>query len=186
MEEMVRKIDDISNFKLVNEVLQFARSNKLLTPTDDTKKHKNVICELDEAKYYAWEKTYGDDELTWADYRANKVSDIWEKIYENDDKFSDIENLLTSILEELSEEVKRKLDIKHSALLDDVISDLEACIYSRVIEADSNSFFEGVFSSYTDGFWPCGFKSSTNINDIILYSRSVEINKQDAQSCCSE
>ena len=128
----------------------------------------------------AWEKLYGDDELTWADIRSEKMSEVWSKLYA-DPNFAEIDNILSQLQLDISKIIKYQLHDQYKDLLDDVLSDLKGCIYSRAIERGTNAFFEQIFSAYKTGCWSCGWNGEWPEGKIFIYcnknNNQTEIDK---------
>ncbi|MGR5116575.1 hypothetical protein [Photobacterium damselae] len=168
---MVKEIEIGKNTYLITEVLDFLSSGKLLKPSDYTEKQDSIIYDLEIAKKFAWEEFYGEDELTWADLRAEKMSEIWDIIYENDE-YSEIERKLTACLNDISDIIQHQLEQQYLELLDDIVSDMQACLLSRAVQGQGNKFFENIFLIYLNGGWPCGWKGSWPKGDILIYNHS--------------
>lgn len=167
---MVQQIEIGENTNLVAEIIDFVISGNLLGKSAQVSPRGSVVTDLEVAKEFAWEKVYGEDEFTWADIRSDKMSEIWEVIYSDDTKYSAIDDKITGILDELSQSVFSQLNQQHRELLDDIVSDLKGCLYSRAVLGKSNKFFESIFAIYLNGGWPCGWSDEWPNGNAIYYS----------------
>jgi hypothetical protein len=70
---------------------------------------------------------------------------------------------------ELDREIRIQLGQRHKELLDDIMSDLKGCLYSRAVLGRNNSFFEHVLMIYQNGGWPCGWKGDWPNGQAIAY-----------------
>jgi hypothetical protein len=133
-----------------------------------------VVDDFDQAQTIAWEETFGEDEYTWNDIRANAMAAVRAIQYqdhvisdETHEKFKDLPATLFTKL-------KRSLDRRYHSTLDDAASDLYQCAYSRAICGRNNIFFESMFESYVSGSWPCGWESSYPSGRMVVYRPSVK------------
>lgn len=166
---MDKKIEVGENTDLVAEVLDFVRSGNLLKKSGRASSGGEIVNDLKAAKRYAWDEVYGDEEFTWADFRSEKMSEIWSIIYNDGSKYSEVDSKLSGILNELDREIRIQLDQRHKELLDDIVSDLKGCLYSRAVLGKNNSFFEHLFMIYQNGGWPCGWKGDWTNGQAIAY-----------------
>lgn len=166
---MDKKIEIGENTDLVAEVLGFVKSGSLLKISGRASSGGAVINDLNAAKKYAWDKVYGEEEFTWADLRSEKMSEIWSIVYNDGSKYSEVDSKLSGILDELDREIRIQLDQQHKELLDDIVSDLKGCLYSRAVLGKNNNFFENVFMIYQSGGWPCGWKGDWPNGQAIAY-----------------
>nr|POA14796.1 hypothetical protein C1892_09095 [Pseudomonas sp. MPBD7-1] len=169
MVEMDKKVDLGENTNLVNEVVDFINSGLLLNPINQVISEENEITDLDVAKRFAWDDVYGEESLTWADLRSEKMSEVWNVVYGGGEKYAEMDIKLSELLDELSESVKKQLPPKHKELLDDVVSDLKCCLYSRAFQGKTNEFFEEMFSIYLGGGWPCGWVGDWSRGRLLVY-----------------
>jgi len=161
------------NSDLVIEILDFIANEQLLKPSGRVTLNNIAIMDLDVAKKFAWDETYGEEEFTWADLRSEKMSEVWSVIYNNYDKYSEIDNKLSSLLDQINSLVSNQLEQQSKELLDDIVSDMHGCLLSRAVQGRNNNFFENIFSAYLKGGWPCGWKGDWPSGEVITYlSRS--------------
>lgn len=166
---MDKQIEIGENTDLVTEVLDFVDSGMLLKPSGQFASESEVITDLEVAKKYAWDEVYGEEEFTWADLRSEKMSEVWEVIYSDDEKYSKVDSKLSGILDEISYVIRSRLDQSHKELLDDIVSDIKGCLFSRAVQGKDNEFFENILSIYLKGGWPCGWKGKWPIGDVLIY-----------------
>lgn len=166
---MDKKIEIGENTGLVAEVLDFVNSGTLLKVPGRACPSDEVINNLEVAKKFAWDEFYGSDEFTWADLRSDKMSEIWSVIYDDESKYASVDSKLSGVLSEMDQEILSQLDQQHKELLDDIVSDLKGCLYSRAVLGVSNKFFEDVFKIYKSGGWPCGWKGDWPNGQVISY-----------------
>ncbi|WP_298772970.1 hypothetical protein [uncultured Shewanella sp.] len=168
---MDKQVDLGKYTDLFNEIIDFLNSGALLKQHEGEVSDQRIIFDIDRAKMMAWESVYGEEELTWSDFRSDKMSEIWDIIYTSSEVFPDVENILASQLDNLNQCVLNQLSLEHKELLDDIVSDLFACMHSRVVLGKKNIFFEKIFSVYLQGGWPCGFESNGHINNLVFYKK---------------
>jgi NTP pyrophosphatase (non-canonical NTP hydrolase) len=169
---MDKQIEVGENSNFVTEILDFVDRGVLLKPSGQIASESEAILDLEMAKKFAWEEVYGEDEFTWADLRSEKMSEIWELIYDNEEKYSEVDSRLSNILDELSRAIQKQLDQSHKELLDDIVSDLKGCLFSRAVQGKNNEFFENVFSIYLEGGWPCGWKGDWPNGEALTYRKA--------------
>lgn len=169
MDEMVEQIDVGENSHLVNEILNYVTNGEFFKKSVHMSSEQNIVTEFQTAKELAWYKVYGQDELTWSDLRSEKMSEIWGVIYDNEEKYTNIDINISSLMDKLSRTVQLKLDKKYKELLDDIVSDLKGCLYSRAVLGKEGAFFESIFSIYLNGGWPCGWEGEWPSGRIIYY-----------------
>ena len=160
---------------LITEVLDFIESGKLLNSVNQINLDNTVITDIEIAKDLAWNGLYGKQEYTWANLRSEKMSELWGIIYESDDKYADIDIKLSSTVAEMSDVILKQLDQPHKELLDDIVSDLKGCLYSRAVQGKNNKFFEIILSTYLKGDWPCGWEGDWPDGDVITYKKLLKI-----------
>lgn len=166
---MVREVELAENSNLVNEVIDFVNSGLLLSSVKQVVLEDAQIADLDTAKKYAWVQVYGEESFTWSDLRSEKMSEVWDMVYEGGEKYSEMDIKLSELLDELSNSVQKQLSPKHRELLDDIVSDLKCCLYSRAVQGKTNDFFEGIFSTYLKGGWPCGWAGDWPRGHLLVY-----------------
>lgn len=169
---MVKQIEIGENASLVTEILDLVDSGMLLKSSDQGTELDGTIHDLEVAKKFAWEEVYGDDEFIWADLRSEKMSEVWEIIYEDDGKYSEIDSKLSKILNVLSRLIQKQLDQSHKELLDDIVSDLKGCLFSRAVQGKNNEFFENILSIYLEGGWPCGWNGDWPNGEALTYRKA--------------
>ena len=147
--KMAKQIDIGINSEIVNDVLNFLDSRKLFKNRNLSK--TRVINDFDEASELAWEKYYGEDEYNWSDIKSHEISKVKGKLYKLDE-YSKISVHFSKVLDFIDNSVRKQLDKQHSELLDEIVSDFNACIYSRVVTGKNNKFFEEIFSIYQKGY----------------------------------
>ncbi|OOG85438.1 hypothetical protein B0E42_13835 [Pseudomonas sp. A25(2017)] len=157
------------NSNLVNEVIGFVKNRLLLRSVNQVVLGNAEISDLATAKKYAWGQVYGEEFFTWADLRSEKMSEVWDVVYGWGEKYTEMDIKLSELLGELSHSVQKQLSPKHRELLDDVVSDLKCCLYSRAVQGKTNNFFEGIFSAYLSGGWPCGWVGSWPKGSLLVY-----------------
>jgi hypothetical protein len=167
---MDRQIDIGKNSHFVIEVLDLIDSKALLHPSNSTLSNGHIIDDLELAKFFAWDKVYGQDEFTWSDIRSEKMSEVWEIVYE-DENHIHIDRKLSAVLEEVTSSLERQLDTYHKELLDDIASDMKGCIYSRAFQGVNSTFFEKILTIYQDGGWPCGWHGDWPEGEISIYKQ---------------
>ena len=155
---MARQIEVGKNTDLTLEVLAFVTSGSLLKKVGQISTEYIVVSDIKAAENFAWNTFYGAEELTWSDFRSARVSEIWEIIFSDYEKYAQVEAQLESIQDELSYLITNQLDEIHKELLDDIVSDLKGCLYSRAILGLDGCFFESIFNVYLNGGWPCGYE----------------------------
>ena len=166
---MDKKIDIGEYTSLVVEVLEFVNSGKLLKNSNELSFGDDVVTDLSSAKYFAWDKLYGEDEFTWADLRSEKMAEVWDVIYSDEDRYSLIDNNISNIMDEISRTIQSQLNEQHKELLDDIVSDIKGCLYSRAVNGKRNAFFECILSIYRKGGWPCGWEGNWPNGKAIYY-----------------
>lgn len=166
---MDKQIEIGENTDLVIEILDFIANNMLLKSSGQLDLGNVVIRDLDVAKKFAWDEVYGEEEYTWADLCSEKISEIWEVIYKDHDKYFEIGNKLPDILEQVSNVIQNQLEQQNKELLDDIVSDIQGCLLSRAVQGKKNKFFENIFSAYLNGGWPCGWKGNWPNGQVIIY-----------------
>ncbi|MEX0166795.1 hypothetical protein MRBLPD1_005356 [Pseudomonas brassicacearum] len=170
---MVREVELGENSNLVNEVIGFVKNRLLLRSVNQVVLGNAEISDLATAKKYAWGQVYGEEFFTWADLRSEKMSEVWDVVYGGGEKYTEMDIKLSKLLGELSHSVQKQLSPKHRELLDDVVSDLKCCLYSRAVQGKTNNFFEGIFSAYLSGGWPCGWVGSWPKGSLLVYRDDV-------------
>ncbi|CAN7330631.1 hypothetical protein [Pseudomonas brassicacearum] len=166
---MVREVELGENSNLVNEVIGFVNSGLLLRSVNQVVLGDAEIADLATAKKYAWVRVYGEESFTWADLRSEKMSEVWDVVYSGGEKYTEMDIKLSELLDELSRSVQKQLLPKHRELLDDVVSDLKCCLYSRAVQGKTNEFFEGILSAYLSGGWPCGWVGGWPKGSLLVY-----------------
>ncbi|WP_199065711.1 hypothetical protein [Chitinimonas sp. BJB300] len=169
---MAKQIDIGENTNLVLDVLNFLTSGNLLNPSGKAYLSNGFIDDLETAKSFAWEKFYGEDDYTWSDLRSEKMSEIWDVIYAEKEKYVEVDNQISSLLDEISRVVQVQLDHQHKDLLDDIVSDIQSCLYSRAVFGKENFFFEQILFVYLNGGWPCGWKGNWPDGKLIGYFKT--------------
>ncbi|MGO4320853.1 hypothetical protein [Pseudomonas sp. KB_12] len=170
---MGREVELGENSNLVNEVIGFVKNRLLLRSVNQVVLGNAEISDLATAKKYAWGQVYGEEFFTWADLRSEKMSEVWDVVYGGGEKYTEMDIKLSELLGELSHSVQKQLSPKHRELLDDVVSDLKCCLYSRAVQGKTNNFFEGIFSAYLSGGWPCGWVGSWPKGSLLVYRDDV-------------
>ena len=144
----------------VNDVLHFVQSGKVLIPKEEIDDSHFLVSinDFDEALTLAWEQGSGPTGITWSNIRSDQMSLVWRNAYQME-LFKQYDEQLTRAMSVASRSIERQLG-QYGDLLDDVISDLQSCAYSRLVFGLENQFFESLFAIYRDGGWPCGWNGS--------------------------
>lgn len=167
--KMNRQIDVGVNTELVQEVLNFINSKSLLIVKEELFLKQGLIESFELAAQFAGKEVYGKDELTWNDIRSEKMSELWEVIYSNE-LYDIVDKQILSLLNDINTVVHQSLSRKYEELLDDIVSDLNMCLYSRAIQGKDNVFFEKIYEAYQLGGWPCGWAGGWPDGEIVIYS----------------
>ena len=116
------------------------------------------ITSLDEATRAAWEDLYGEDKLTWSDFRSFEMGAVWRAVYASNE-FKEIESALKEIIEKLRKDLANRFRGSSAKVMgEDVIRDMHNAVSARAVFGASNPFFENLIQSYEDGAWPCGWE----------------------------
>lgn len=158
------------NTALVEDVIEFAKSGRLLMPGLPRPPDLCEISNLQDARRLAWEVTYGPEELVWTDIRERAMSIVKGDSYMADG-FSDVRQSLTGIVGRLTPIVGRQLPEDHQDLLDDIVGDLCNCAFSRALYGKTAGFFERLFAAYEAGGWPCGWDGDYPSGRMAAYFR---------------
>nr|WP_319396627.1 hypothetical protein [uncultured Desulfobacter sp.] len=142
--------------KLVEEIVDFVKTGKILFLSSNTINHAYIIDSLQQAKFYAWDKTYGKDEYSWSDIREKEMSKVKKIAYEME-SFEDIRVNLSKLLKLFTIYIRKKLDEHYNDLLDDIIGDLYNCAFNRAVNGKIDNFYEKIYEAYFSGGWVCGW-----------------------------
>ena len=143
---------------LVDEVIEFVKSGKILNPTiaSSSNSRWSVVDSFEVATRSACDETFGDEDLLWKDIREREMSTVKGKAYQIDG-FKEYRDNLSGLLKTFTMYLKRQLPEDFSDVLDDAIGDLYNCAFNRCVNGAASSFFESVFEAYKSGCWPCGW-----------------------------
>ena len=155
------------NTQLVEEVMDYIRNNKMFNNNNFHVNNLEVINDFNEAKDYAWSQDLSEVETVWEYVKSQEAEGIVEKVYnlglesqQEDlyDFFSDTDNYMNDFLPfnfiDINEEVEE---------------DLIICALNRLVNGKTDNFYEEIFEVYKKGGWPCGWKGTHPIGDIIVY-----------------
>jgi hypothetical protein len=143
------------HIRLINEVVEFARSGPLLVPVGAASGVR-TITDFDQAKRFCWSELYGGGEYSWTDLRERqmgKVLGLGYRIPGFKEAEKDLDQYCNIVLNSFHDRV----DDKYQDISDDATADLCNCLQSRAIQGDTPGFFERMFKVYTQGLWPCGW-----------------------------
>jgi hypothetical protein len=127
-----------------------------------------VVTDFDEATSLAWETTYGDSELLWPNIKEEQMSMVWGAAYKIDE-FSDFDGILQQDFDSMGKRLGEQLDRRYHDIIDEILADLQGCLYSRFVFGESNTFFESLFEVYESKAWPCGWSGEYPIGNIVAY-----------------
>ncbi|MFP3846016.1 hypothetical protein [Priestia filamentosa] len=141
--------------ELVNEVIKFAHSMKDARPLA-IPQGVSVIHNIDEAKRFAFNGVFGEEEYTWADMRQKEMGKIRGKLY----KLDSIQKPqgLERMGEEIAEGLRNKIPDAYQNFFEEILVDIRNCAINRVINGESDNFYEKIFCVYKAGGFPCGWK----------------------------
>ena len=141
---------------LVEEIIDFVKTGKILYPSSNTIENIYYVDDLNEAKFYAWDKTYGEDEYLWSDIREKEMSKVKKTAYEIE-SFEDIRENISKLLKLFTMYIRKSLNDQYYDLLDDIIGDLYNCALNRAANGKENNFYERIYDIYSSGGWVCGW-----------------------------
>jgi len=131
--------------KLVEEVIQFTNTmqdfHKIAIPEEIY-----VINDLHEAKKFAFEEIFGEDEYTWSDTRQKEMGKVKGKLYKLEP--SQKPQGLEGITEEIANGLRNQIPKAYSDFFENVVVDLRNCAYNRAINGKSENFYEYIFKIY--------------------------------------
>jgi hypothetical protein len=117
----------------------------------------------------AWQQEMEHEEiLSWTDLRSLEVAKVWSERYKLDD-WGEIERNLTVLYDEFYKHLTKSVNKKFHDLLDDIVSDLRNCAFTRAVLGKSNLFFENMLHGYLLGGWPCGWEGRYPNGKMVIY-----------------
>ncbi|GEL05969.1 cytoplasmic protein [Rummeliibacillus stabekisii] len=155
------------NTQLVEEVMDFIANNKLFNNKNFHVKNLEIINDFDEAQNRAWSQDSSEVDTVWEYVKSREAEDIVEKIYnfdlgsqQNDlyDFFSDNDNYSNDFL-----------PFDYIDINEEVEGDLTMCALNRLVNGKTDNFYEKIFEVYKQGGWPCGWKGTYPMGEIIVY-----------------
>ncbi|MCX6368580.1 MAG: hypothetical protein NTX57_18010 [Armatimonadetes bacterium] len=155
----------MTDWSLVEEVLEFARTGSLLAGNtsgifEEVAVETNFEAASDHAHIqYLWdaEGNVRDDHHPWADVRETEIGNVYEASYERED-LDDIKSRTQASQSEAAKLVSERLAELFSDAVEEVASDMELLIETRALVGRENAFFEQLFHWYKSGVWPCGWR----------------------------
>lgn len=130
-------------------------------------KNLEIINDFDEAQNRAWSQDSSEVDTVWEYVKSREAEDIVEKIYnfdlgsqQNDlyDFFSDNDNYSNDFL-----------PFDYIDINEEVEGDLTMCALNRLVNGKTDNFYEKIFEVYKQGGWPCGWKGTYPMGEIIVY-----------------
>ena len=142
---------------LVEEVIEFAKSGRILIPSAALPPDIAVIYDLKSAKHMAWEQIFGDAEYLWTDIREKEMSQVKAVGY-TIPGFAKIRDDLSQLLKLFTTHIRRNLNADYSDLTDDIVADLHNCSVALAVRGNAPGFFPTMLATYKAGGWPCGWE----------------------------
>lgn len=158
------------NTDVVQEVIEYVRTGPLFAPQEhsDFGSSCSLLRDFEEAKALAWNIPFRDIKWTWTDIRENEMAEVRGVRYQIDG-FDEYRDSLRDLLQVFTRYVKRRLQHKYSAVLDDVVADLYNCAFTRAVYGVREDFFERLFVVYRAGGWPCGWDGEYPDGRLVVY-----------------
>ncbi|MFE4524587.1 cytoplasmic protein [Cytobacillus firmus] len=154
------------NTQLVEEIMDFIRNNKMFN-NNFQGNNLEVINDFAKAQNCAWSQDSSEVETVWEYVKSQEAEGIVEKIYNLDlvsqqdelyDFFCDNGNYSNDFL-----------PFEYIDINEEVEGDLTMCALNRLVNGKTNNFYEKIFEIYKQGGWPCGWKGTYPIGEIIVY-----------------
>lgn len=143
---------------LVMEVLAALDSKRLLSGFTGMS-NVVVIDSFQEAQRLAWSQFDTDIDVTWVDYRSEKMAEVMEARYTLEG-FDGIDRQLGALVDHIGDVLlKRYKRTIFEVVVDDVSSDLYGIAYARAVGGSQFSFYEELMLVYANGGWPCGIRN---------------------------
>lgn len=124
-----------------------------------------IIYDYNEAYENAFHREYKYGELKgepWSDILEENMAELWGIIYQHEN-YAELSDTVSHL--EIPELDDIEFKIKDYDVIDEICSEIEACVQSRFVCGKENAFFESLFKAYKLGGWPCGWKNGK----IIVY-----------------
>ncbi|SEM16278.1 hypothetical protein SAMN04487786_1216 [Paenisporosarcina quisquiliarum] len=155
------------NTQLVEEVMDFIRNNKMFNKNYFQVNNLEIINDFNEAQNLAWSQDSSEVDTVWEYVKSQEAESIVEKVYDLDlvtqqddlyDFFSDHDNYSNDFL-----------PFDYIDINEEVEGDLTMCALNRLVNGKTDNFYEKIFEVYKQGGWPCGWKGTYPIGEIIVY-----------------
>lgn len=155
------------NTQLVEEVMDFIRYSKMFNNKNINENNFKVVKDFNEAQNLAWSQDSSEVDTVWEYVKSKEAESIVEKVYDLDlvtqqdalyDFFSDHDNYS-----------KYFLPFDYIDINEEIEGDLTICALNRLVNGETNNFYEKIFEIYKNGGWPCGWKGTYPIGEIIVY-----------------
>ncbi|MGG2088038.1 cytoplasmic protein [Priestia aryabhattai] len=155
------------NTQLVEEVMDFIRNDKMFNKNNFHVNNLEVINDFNEAQNLAWSQDSSEVDTVWEYVKSQEAESIVEKVYDLDlvtqqddlyDFFSDHDNYSNDFL-----------PFDYIDINEEVEGDLTMCALNRLVNGKTDNFYEKIFEVYKQGGWPCGWKGTYPIGEIIVH-----------------
>jgi hypothetical protein len=168
-------MSDAFNFALARELAN------AVTSARSVRAENLEILSFAEAKRAAWEDTFQvaqesmdvlmntkgyEPRLGWTDLREHMVGrELRGPVYRA------LVRTEPPLIESVFSELHPILATSEEAIevMDDVVADIYHSVLSRHIHGPGHYFLEQVLSAYRDGFWPCGWRGSFPLVELMAY-----------------
>jgi hypothetical protein len=155
------------NTQLVEEVMDFIRNSKIFNNNNINENILEVVKDFNVAQNLAWSQDSSEVDTVWEYVKSQETESIVEKVYDLDlvnqqddlyDFFSDRNNYSNDFL-----------SFDYIDINEEVEGDLTMCALNRLVNGKTDNFYEKIFEIYKQGGWPCGWKGTYPIGEIIVY-----------------
>lgn len=152
----------------VSEIFQFVHDGALFAPSPKLPDDVAVVTKLDTAMELAWETDYGTEKETWENI-LDKYTLLVDEALDESPELIDIKETLYYEQGAFSRLVFNSLSEDYKEMEEDIAIDLWNCINARVVQGETNVFFEKLFEIYKCGGWPCGWEGDYPEGRIAAY-----------------
>jgi hypothetical protein len=155
--------------RFVAEVISVATGRELLSGRPPESHSWFVVQSLTEAVRFAKDIEIGENEWLWRDLRAHQMRSVYAECQKFDlNEFNRFVDVLHDILNKVARSLGKRNDRLPEIVVNDATSDLFCCALNRAVN-QKQGFFEDLFSAYSAGGWPCGWKGAFPQGQICVY-----------------
>ena len=154
------------NMQLVKEVMDFIQYSKLFN-SKNINENTLVVKDFIKAKDLAWSQNLREVDTFWEYVKSQEAESIVERVYDLD--LSSQQDKIYDFFSKQDNYSDNFLPFDYIDINEEVEGDLEICALNRLVNGNTDNFYEKIFKVYKQGGWPCGWNGKYPSGEIIVY-----------------